>query len=187
MFRLQNKNYFFYRNARTYTSRTSWHPNVVRFVRTLTYVDPVELWYLKMQDLTVILQYVYFSNVLINRWLSAYNNNRHRSPFHYLRNMYIASKDYFKSIYFDSIWINYCLSFISVVDNAIYSHNEPINGEEFKLWGGEGERERDEKLEGEGYKKTTEKEKETQTYECVNCEEDEKCGHLWKGRNNLDA
>ena len=39
------------------------------FVRTLTYVDPVELWYLKMQDLTVILQYVCFSNVLNNRWL----------------------------------------------------------------------------------------------------------------------
>ena len=56
--------------------------------------------------------------------------------------------------------------------------NEPINGEEFKLWGGEGEREGDEKSEGEGYKKTTEKEKETQTCECVNCEEDEKCGHL---------
>ena len=65
--------------------------------------------------------------------------------------------------------------------------NEPINGEEFKLWGGEGEREGDEKSEGEGYKKTTEKEKETQTCECVNCEEDEKCGHLQKGRNNLDA
>ena len=69
MFRLQNKNYFFYRNARTYASRISWHLNVVRFLRTLTYVDPVELWYLKMQDLTVILQYVCFSNVLITRWL----------------------------------------------------------------------------------------------------------------------
>ena len=44
-------------------------PSVVRFVRTLSYVEPVELWYLKMQDITVILQYVCFSNVLNNRWL----------------------------------------------------------------------------------------------------------------------
>ena len=51
---------FFYRNARTYASRTSWHLSVVRFVRTLTYVDQVELWYFKLQDLSVILHHLCF-------------------------------------------------------------------------------------------------------------------------------
>ena len=66
MFILQNNNYFFYRNARTYASRTSWHLSVVRFVRTLTYVDQVELWYFKLQDLSVFLHHLCF--YLCTKW-----------------------------------------------------------------------------------------------------------------------
>jgi len=51
-------------------------------------------------------------------------------------------------------------------------NNEPINCEESKSCA--GEEDGDGELEGEGCK-------------CVNCEEDEICGHLWKGRNILDA
>jgi len=72
-------------------------------------------------------------------------------------------------------------------------YNELIFCEESKLCGGEGEREEGERegdetveVEVEGDKKTKEKEEETQTCKCVNCEEDAICGHLWKGRNNLD-
>lgn len=51
----------------TYTHQLT--PNILRLVRTSKYVDPVELWYLKMQDRTVILQSICFSNALTNRWL----------------------------------------------------------------------------------------------------------------------